>query len=120
MLHFWNVSFSKTICYFEILFVSSHLQQTLSVHCGKVRGEICFGTSLYKKKKRVKKLCSSILKSAVVRCFQCLLWKNIKVFQNDGQILMQSCTGIFDLLFQTKLVDIKQVIKISALSKVQC
>lgn len=73
-----------------------------------------------KKKKRVKKLCSSILKSAVVRCFQCLLWKNIKVFQNDGQILMQSCTGIFDLLFQTKLVDIKQVIKISALSKVQC
>lgn len=58
-------------------------------------------------KERVKKLCSSILKSAVVRCFQCLLWKNSKVFQNDGQIFMQSCTGIFDLMFQTKLVDMK-------------
>lgn len=60
-------------------------------------------------KKRAKKLCSSILKSAVVRCFQCFLWKNIKVFQSDGQIFMQSCSGIFDLMFQTKLVDIKQI-----------
>lgn len=62
-----------------------------------------------KKKKSAKKICSSILKSAVVRCFQCFLWKNIKVFQSDGQIFMQSCSGIFDLMFQTKLVDIKQI-----------
>lgn len=49
------------------------------------------------------------LKSAVVRCSQFLLWKNTKLVQNDGQILIHRRTGIFDLIFQPNLVYIKQI-----------
>lgn len=50
-----------------------------------------------------------LLKSAVVRCSQCLLWNNTRLFQNDGQILRHRHTEIFDLLFQPNVVYIKQI-----------